>query len=124
MTYRRVKVAVEWSILILFVLLAFAGMSAGEPPQTRPVIDDDTPTGRVFKILPIGDSITQGSGPYTSYRFPLWEKLHAAGYFVEYVGSRESATRIGAIKHEGWSGHTAEFFAKNIEEFYGKDKAD
>ncbi len=77
--------------------------------------------GKVYKILPLGDSITQGGA---SYRYPLWEKLHAAGYFVEYVGSRESQTRIGAIRHEGWSGHQAQFFAREIEKFYAPEKAD
>jgi hypothetical protein len=40
------------------------------------------------KIMPLGDSITQGSARYDSYRRPLWLKLQQAKYDVNFVGGR------------------------------------
>jgi lysophospholipase L1-like esterase len=37
--------------------------------------------------MPLGDSITQGSQQYQSYRRSLWLKLTQAGYAVDFVGS-------------------------------------
>lgn len=39
------------------------------------------------RIMPLGDSITQGSRRYDSYRRPLWLRLQEAGYTVDFVGS-------------------------------------
>lgn len=66
---------------------------------------------KVYRIMPVGDSITEGGGEIACYRYPLWEKLFSAGYLVEFVGSRESQSRIGSLPHEGFSGKNAEFLA-------------
>ena len=49
------------------------------------------PTNRPLLIQPLGDSITEGKGTdqEASYRRPLWKKLKAAGYNVDFVGSRK-----------------------------------
>lgn len=47
---------------------------------------------------PVGDSITEGGKSFSNYRYPLWEKLHAAGYHVEFVGSRTSKSRVGPLR--------------------------
>jgi hypothetical protein len=39
------------------------------------------------KILPLGDSMTQGEAGHFSYRRPLWKMLDSAGYKVDFVGS-------------------------------------
>ncbi|MEJ8756339.1 GDSL-type esterase/lipase family protein [Pontibacter sp. H259] len=46
--------------------------------------------GQAFKILCIGNSITQANGEHTSYRFPLWKKLVDADIAVEFVGSHNT----------------------------------
>ncbi len=51
-----------------------------------------TPAAAAINILPLGDSITQGGKSlgnivYASYRYPLYHKLKAAGYDVNFVGS-------------------------------------
>jgi acetyl esterase/lipase len=103
-----------WIILAGLVVTAAA---QGVEPTTKPA-------DKVYTILPMGDSITEGNGGFSVYRYPLWEKLHAAGYFIEYVGSKEMGSRIGPLKHEGYGGHRADFFAKNIEKFYTDNPAD
>ncbi|MGG6265001.1 SGNH/GDSL hydrolase family protein [Leptolyngbya sp. AN03gr2] len=49
---------------------------------------DGTPEGT--RIMPLGDSITQADRNHNSYRRPLWLKLQAAGYGVNFVGSTKS----------------------------------
>lgn len=39
------------------------------------------------RILPLGDSITQGNYRYNSYRRLLWHRLRDAGHNVNFVGS-------------------------------------
>ncbi len=76
------------------------------------------PADRAVRVLCIGDSITEGGPRSGNWRYPLWEKLTAAGYFIEYVGSRTTETRIGQIRHEGYGGRNAQFLADQLEKNY------
>ncbi|MBW1798142.1 MAG: hypothetical protein JRJ21_07025 [Deltaproteobacteria bacterium] len=66
------------------------------------------------RIMPLGDSITEGfnSGELdpdrqVSYRKALWDKLIAAGYDVDFVGSLDSGSALFADPdHEGHNGWT------------------
>ena len=78
----------------------------------------------VYRIMPVGDSITEGGGTFANYRLPLWEKLFTAGYLVEFVGSRRSETRIGSLRHEGYGGKNAEFLAGAMERNFRTNSAD
>ncbi len=69
------------------------------------------PSARVVRIMPVGDSITEGGSAFVNYRYPLLKKLTDAGYRVEYVGSRESDSPAGKLRHEGYGGKNAEFLA-------------
>ncbi len=40
-----------------------------------------------IKIMPLGDSITEGITGNASYRYYLWQRLQAAGHQVDFVGS-------------------------------------
>lgn len=64
------------------------------------------PADRAVTIMPLGDSITEGGS--TVYRYPLMEKLLAAGYNVKYVGSKTTKpikkSPFGELPHEGYSG--------------------
>ena len=62
-----------------------------------------------LRIMPLGDSITRGdkSQDTAGYRGPLWTKLLAAGYNVDYVGTATdyAGTVSGMdVNHEGHSG--------------------
>jgi lysophospholipase L1-like esterase len=61
--------------------------------------------------MPVGDSITEGGKTFANYRYPLLKKLTDAGYRVEYVGSRQSESPAGPLRHEGYGGKNAEFLA-------------
>jgi acyl-CoA thioesterase I len=69
--------------------------ATGGNPATggRPATGGTSATGGVagqtIRIQPLGDSITQGKRhpDEATYRRPLWKKLLAAGYKVDFVGS-------------------------------------
>jgi acyl-CoA thioesterase I len=44
---------------------------------------------RPVRILPLGDSITDGDGQHDSYRRPLWHLLRDAGIQVDFIGSKK-----------------------------------
>lgn len=87
--------------MLFFLLIALSPMTAFS--QSTPV-----------KILPLGDSITQGDTLYNSYRRPLWHALNDDGYDVDFVGSLTSNAGGAApdpdfdLDHEGHHGWRAD----------------
>jgi acetyl esterase/lipase len=79
---------------------------------------------KIVRIMPVGDSITEGGSSFSNWRYPLWEKLYSAGYLVEYVGSRKSPSRIGDLFHEGYGGKNSAFLAANVPANFKKTPAD
>jgi hypothetical protein len=77
-----------------------------------------------YRIMPVGDSITEGGKTFSTYRLPLLEKLQAAGYRVEYVGSRTSPSPLGPLQHEGYGGKNAEFLAGVVGKSFHDHPAD
>ena len=61
-----------------------------------------------LRILPLGDSITEGSNNQANYRIPLCQKLEAKGYRVETVGFRtlKNVDGKGSAIPERWWSHT------------------
>ncbi|MCA9910973.1 MAG: hypothetical protein KC519_20100, partial [Anaerolineae bacterium] len=47
-------------------------------------------SGGITTIMPLGNSITQGSGQQNSYRRALWQLIQAGGYGADFVGSQSS----------------------------------
>jgi hypothetical protein len=70
------------------------------------------------RLMAVGDSITAGADFFSNYRYPLWEKLFAAGYVVEFVGTQTSPARIGPLAHEGYGGKNTEFLAATVPEHF------
>ncbi|WAC21906.1 GDSL-type esterase/lipase family protein [Luteolibacter sp. SL250] len=66
----------------------------------------------VARILPIGDSITEG-GIGTVYRAGLAASLTSAGYLYRYVGSKPADTS-DPLRHEGYSGKNAKEIAEEL----------
>ena len=94
--------------LILAVRL-LAGVILGAPPESR-----------VWRIMPVGDSITEGGASFSTYRPLLAEKLRAAGLAFEFVGSRGSED----FRHEGYGGKNVEFLAATVPAQFAKTPAD
>lgn len=68
---------------------AFFTVGMGSPPA---------PGGPV-RIMPLGDSLTDGFTVDGGYRIDLWTMLASAGHSVDFVGSRYSGTLGLADKH-------------------------
>ncbi|MEW2415305.1 SGNH/GDSL hydrolase family protein [Streptomyces sp. NPDC046866] len=85
---------------VLLAVLAVAGCS---PVAASPGGSPAPAAPPVLRIMPLGDSITQGAGSTTGagYRQALWE--HLAG--VDYVGSQASGAATDP-DHEGHGGYT------------------
>ncbi|UAC02182.1 RICIN domain-containing protein [Dactylosporangium vinaceum] len=57
------------------------------------------------KVMPLGDSITDGYNVPGGYRINLWQRLAAGGYTVDFVGSGSNGpANLGDHDHEGHSG--------------------
>lgn len=66
----------------------------------KPEAEPEVAVG-VVRIMPLGDSITQGHVRFASYRRPLWQLLKQAGYRVDFVGSQQ--------RHRGGGPNTDDF---------------
>ncbi|MFF5585290.1 SGNH/GDSL hydrolase family protein [Streptomyces hygroscopicus] len=67
------------------------------------------------KVMPLGDSITDGFNVPGGYRVGLWQKFTAAGYRVDLVGSLfNGPAGLGDHDHEGHSGWTIQQIDANV----------
>ena len=67
------------------------------------------------RIMPLGDSITDGFNVPGGYRIGLWQHLVADGRQVDFVGSQYNGpAELGDHDHEGHSGWTIEQIDANI----------
>jgi lysophospholipase L1-like esterase len=57
------------------------------------------------RVMPLGDSITEGTQVPGGYRIGLWQRLAAAGYRVDLVGTQANGpASLGDHDHEGHPG--------------------
>lgn len=82
------------------------------------IAQERTPT--VWRIMAVGDSITEGGDRFACYRPILAEKLRRAGIPCEFVGSRGPAD----ARHEGYSGKDIEFLAQTVPANFARTPAD
>ena len=67
------------------------------------------------RVMPLGDSITDGITLPGSYRTGLWQKFVAGGYTVDFVGSLSNGpSSLGDHDHEGHSGWRIDQIDANI----------
>lgn len=75
---------------------------AGAVLQSGPVAAESN--GGV-RVMPLGDSITEGTQVPGGYRIGLWQRFAGAGYRVDLVGSQfNGPTGLGDHDHEGHPG--------------------
>ena len=68
--------------------------------------------------------ITACSGDFGCYRVALAAKLAQSEFRVRFVGTREDESPLGALRHDGYGGRTAEFLGENMEHIYTANPAD
>ncbi|MET7398594.1 ricin-type beta-trefoil lectin domain protein [Dactylosporangium sp. NPDC005572] len=67
------------------------------------------------RVMPLGDSITDGFNVPGGYRINLWQRLAAGGYTVDLVGSGfNGPASLGDHDHEGHSGWRIDQIDANI----------
>ncbi|WP_432993109.1 SGNH/GDSL hydrolase family protein [Dactylosporangium sp. CA-233914] len=90
--------------IVLAAALLLAG--CGEPKTAQLPPGATPPSGPVVRILPLGDSITDGRKVPGAYRIELWKLLRSAGVRVDFVGSKQSGPgSLPDRDHEGHSGY-------------------
>jgi lysophospholipase L1-like esterase len=69
---------------------------------------------QTMNILPLGNSLTNGSNMFNSYRRDLWQMLHKANYNFDFIGSWDKPNIGGNVPnadfdmdHDGHSGWKA-----------------
>ncbi|MEU0881456.1 SGNH/GDSL hydrolase family protein [Lentzea sp. NPDC005914] len=93
----------SWRIVVVLALglVVLTGPAQTEPTPARPASTE--PAGSV-RIMPLGDSITDGFNEPGGYRIVLWQRL--SGRNVDFVGSASNGPRVlGDHDHEGHSGY-------------------
>jgi lysophospholipase L1-like esterase len=67
------------------------------------------------RVMPLGDSITDGAGVPGGYRIGLWRRLAAGGYRIDFVGSQfNGPSSLGDHNHEGHPGWRIDQIDANI----------
>ena len=67
------------------------------------------------KVMPLGDSITDGFNIPGGYRIKLWNNITSNGYKVDFVGSSSNGpVELGDKDHEGHSGWHIDQIDSNI----------
>ncbi|MGC9539538.1 SGNH/GDSL hydrolase family protein [Streptomyces sp. UG1] len=74
------------------------------------------------RIMPLGDSLTDGYTSYPGgYRVKLWQLLAAAGHKVDFVGSMANGpAALGDHDHEGHTGWRIDQLDANIDTWLGR----
>ncbi|MFD7660377.1 GDSL-type esterase/lipase family protein [Actinosynnema sp. NPDC059797] len=97
---------------------AVAALTAAAALVAAPAINAaraDVAPAAAVRVMPLGDSITDGFNVPGGYRVDLWQKFTAGGYAVDFVGSAANGpSSLGDRDHEGHSGWTIAQIDANI----------
>jgi lysophospholipase L1-like esterase len=67
------------------------------------------------RVMPLGDSITEGTQVPGGYRIGLWQRLSAGGYQVDFTGSQYNGpAALGDHDHEGHPGWRIDQLDANV----------
>ncbi|MCW1100155.1 SGNH/GDSL hydrolase family protein [Streptomyces sp. RS2] len=100
-------------MVIVSAAVTAAGVALGSSPASAAVPGESN--GGV-RVMPLGDSITDGYTPYPGgYRVRLWQLLSAANYTIDFVGSQSNGpAELGDHDHEGHPGWRIDQLDANI----------
>src|SRR4051812_2880034 len=86
---------------------------------TAPVPASAQSNGGV-RVMPLGDSITEGTQVPGGYRIGLWQRVTNGGYRVDFVGSQfNGPASLGDHDHEGHPGWRIDQIDANITGWLG-----
>jgi lysophospholipase L1-like esterase len=102
----------QWLAAALAPALAVGVLAAGAALKENVALAESN--GGV-KVMPLGDSITDGIQTPGGYRIGLWQRFVANGYKVDFVGSLSNGpASLGDHDHEGHSGWRIDQIDANI----------
>jgi lysophospholipase L1-like esterase len=95
---------------------AVAGVGLGLAPATAETV----------RIMPLGDSLTDGSRIPGGYRIELWQRLVGQdGRRIDFVGSlRNGPASLGDRDHEGHSGWRIDEILERVDEWLPRHRPD
>jgi lysophospholipase L1-like esterase len=94
-------------------LALVTGVAAGVALTTQTPARAESNGGT--RVMPLGDSITDGAQVPGGYRIELWQRLVAGGYTVDFVGTGfNGPANLGDHDHEGHSGWRIDQIDANI----------
>jgi lysophospholipase L1-like esterase len=90
-----------------FALAAGLSIASADPAQAE--------SNGGVRVMPLGDSITDGFNVPGGYRINLWQRMATGGYTVDFVGSGVNGpASLGDHDHEGHSGWRIDQLDANI----------
>ena len=93
-------------------LVVVTALAAGVVSPTGPAVAESN--GGV-RVMPLGDSITDGFNVPGGYRIGLWQRLGAGNYRVDFVGSQfNGPASLGDRDHQGHSGWRIDQIDANV----------
>ena len=93
---------------LVALTLAAAGLLLGGPAA-------QAESNGGVRVMPLGDSITDGYTTPGGYRIGLWQRFVSAGYKVDFVGSQYNGpASLGDHDHEGHSGWRIDQIDANV----------
>lgn len=103
-------------------LLASGGCTMDTGPSTRgerrPSESSTVKQQQAIKIMPLGDSITDGYNVPGGYRIDLWQALHEQGDRLDFVGSQENGPpELPDRHHQGHSGWRIDELHRHVEDW-------
>src|SRR5947209_16721832 len=102
----------QWLAAAMAPALAVGVLTAGAALKAN-VAQAESNGG--VKVMPLGDSITDGLTVPGGYRIGLWQRFTANGYKVDFVGSLSNGpASLGDHDHEGHSGWRIDQIDANI----------
>ncbi len=108
----RIRSLMKRLPLAVFVAVAAVLTAVGLVGLVSPASAEST--GGV-KVMPLGDSITEGTQVPGGYRIGLWQRLTSGGYRVDFVGSQfNGPSTLGDHDHEGHPGWRIDQIDANI----------
>ena len=109
-----------WKVIPLGITLSVVLSGCGSSSSSSEVVIAPGANCKPARIMPLGDSITQGNTALASYRRPLWFKLQGATFKSNFVGSTRTnhngpnPHQDFDLDHEGHWGWTAYEVASNL----------
>ena len=127
---RRLLAATAVTATAVLAVLAVGGSAAGAVPAALApgafapgavVAAGEGPT----RVMPLGDSITNGYNVPGGYRIRLEDSLAASGHRVDFVGSLSNGpTSLADREHEGHSGWQIDPIAANVDRWVTRHRPD